>query len=148
MGSYMFFPEVYNYPANHFVADFLGHSNFINVTVQETDDKTVKVILEDGEIMFANPAGDFRTGDKAEVVVRAQKLMIGLRTNFEHEERMNAFLGTIIDRSYMGGEVSYFVEIESKQVLHVINLVDRAPFRIGDEVFIKAAPEYCRLLKS
>jgi putative spermidine/putrescine transport system ATP-binding protein/spermidine/putrescine transport system ATP-binding protein len=140
--------EVYNYPVNHFVADFLGHSNFIDVIVQEIDERRVKVILEDGEVMLANPAGDFRPGDNAEVVVRAQKLMIGLRADFEHEEHMNAFWGTIIDRSYMGGEVSYFVEIESKQVFHVIDLVDRAPFIIGDEVFIKADPEYCRLLKS
>jgi len=140
--------EVYNDSVNHFVADFLGHSNFIPATVQKADDSWVQVVLEDGEVMLANPAGEFRPGDKAEVVVRAQKLMIGLRPDFEAEENVNAFLGTIIDRSYMGGEVSYFVEIESKQVLHVINLVDRAPFKIGDEVFIKAAPEYCRLLQS
>jgi putative spermidine/putrescine transport system ATP-binding protein/spermidine/putrescine transport system ATP-binding protein len=108
----------------------------------------VKVVLDYGKHMLVNPAGDFRTGDKAEVVVRAQKFMIGLRADFEPEENMNVFFGKIIDRSYMGGEVSYFVEIESKQVLHVINLVDRAPLIIGDDVFIKADPEYCRLLKS
>lgn len=140
--------EVYNYSANHFVADFLGHSNFMNATVQETGDTRVKVVLEDGKVMFANPAGDFPIGDKAEIVVRAQKLTIGLRADFEEEENMNIFFGKIIDRSYMGGEVSYFVEIENRQVLHVINLVDRVPLRIGNEVFIKADPEYCRLLKS
>ena len=63
-------------------------------------------------------------------------------------DQMNIFFGKIIDRSYMGGEVSYFVKIESQQVLHVINLVDRDPLRIGNEVFIKADPEYCRLLKA
>jgi spermidine/putrescine ABC transporter ATP-binding subunit len=140
--------EVYNYSVNHFVADFLGHSNFMNATVQETGDKRVKVVLEDGKVMFANPAGDFPIGDKAEVVVRAQKLTIGLRADFEDDENMNVFFGKIVDRSYMGGEVSYFVEIENKQVLHVINLVDRDPLRIDNEVFIKADPEYCRLLKS
>ncbi|GAK59623.1 ABC-type spermidine/putrescine transport system, ATPase component [Candidatus Vecturithrix granuli] len=140
--------EVYNYSTNHFVADFLGHSNFINATVQETGTTRLKVVLEDGSSMLVNPAGDFRPGDKAEVVARAQKLTIGLRADFEAEENMNIFFGTIIDRSYMGGEVSYFVETASKQVLHVINLVDRAPLRIGNDVFIKADPEYCRLLKA
>jgi hypothetical protein len=48
----------------------------------------------------------------------------------------------------MGGEVSYFVETKNEQVFHVINLVDRVPLKIGNEVFIKADPEYCRLLKS
>lgn len=140
--------EVYNYSTNHFVADFLGHSNFITAIVQEAGDSRVKVALEDGEEMLVNPAGDFRPGDKAEVVVRAQKLQIGVRPEFEEEENMNFFFGKIVDRSYMGGEVSYFVEIESKQVLHVIDLVDSDPLVIGNEVFIKADPEYCRLLKS
>jgi len=140
--------EVYNYSANHFVADFLGHSNFINATVQETGDTRVKVVLEDGSNILANPAEDFRQGEKAEVVVRAQKLTLGLRADFEDEENMNFFFGKIIDRSYMGGEVSYFVELENEQVLHVISFVKRAPFKRGNEVFIKADPEYCRLLKS
>jgi ABC-type Fe3+/spermidine/putrescine transport system ATPase subunit len=140
--------EIYNYSSNHFVADFLGHSNFIHSTVQEIGGQWVKVVLEDGEVMLANPAGDFRPGDRAEVVVRAQKLQIGLREEFEEEELINSFFGKIVDRSYMGGEVSYFVEIESKQVLHVISFIEQALLERGDHVYIKADPEYCRLLKS
>jgi len=59
---------------------------------------------------------------------------------------MNSFFGKIVDRSYMGGEVSYFVKLESKQVLHVISFVKRSPYRRGEDVFLTVDPEYCRLL--
>jgi putative spermidine/putrescine transport system ATP-binding protein/spermidine/putrescine transport system ATP-binding protein len=138
--------EVYNHSVNRFVADFLGHSNFIKSTVKEIGSPYVKVALEDGEEMLSSPAHEVAPGEKAEVVIRAQKLGLGLREDFREQENMNVFFGRIVDRSYMGGEVSYFVKIESEQVLHVINLVDHAPFSIGNDVFVKADPEHCRLL--
>ncbi len=144
-------PEyVYNYSKNHFVADFLGHSNFMDATVEEIleEENRVKVKLEDGGICTTNPAGKFNPGDKAELVVRAQKLKMGSRSDFQEEAGMNYFFGKVIDRSYMGGEVSYFVELENKKVVHVISFVKRTPFRRQDEVYIKADPEHCTLLKT
>lgn len=139
--------EVYNNPVNHFVADFLGHSNFINCRVKDTAGEYLSVALEDNQTCLALPAGDFNSGDKAEIVIRAQKFKIEHKAGHVPEPGMNVFSGKIIDRSYMGGEVSYFIELENKLVLHAINFVKRSPFRRGDEVFLKAAPANCRLLK-
>lgn len=140
--------EVYNNSINHFVADFLGHSNFINSIVEEKTDKFIKVSLEDGTICSTVPVDEFNIGDKSEIVIRAQKLNIGYQKNYvKEEDGMNLFFGKIVDRSYMGGEVSYFVELESRQILHVISFVKRSPFRRGEQVFMKANPENCRLLK-
>jgi ABC-type Fe3+/spermidine/putrescine transport system ATPase subunit len=53
-------PEtVYNEPANHFVADFLGHSNFIKGEVVGVDDKHVNVKIETGDVLFAENKGGF-----------------------------------------------------------------------------------------
>jgi len=138
--------EVYNHSANHFVADFLGHSNFLNAIVEKKSENRIKVKLEDGSSCLTVPAGDFNIGDKSEIVIRAQKIDIGHRSDYNQKEGINSFLGKIIDRSYMGGEVSYFVELESKQVLHVISFVKRSPYRRGEDVFLTVDPEYCRLL--
>ncbi len=86
-------------------------------------------------------------GEKAEIVIRAQKMTLGYQKDFSKEEGMNYFFGKIKDRSYMGGEVSYFVEIADGQLLHVINFVKRTPYRRGDEVYIRVDPFHCRLLK-
>ena len=140
--------EVYNNSANHFVADFLGHSNFLNAVVEGKQDSFLKVRLDDNSSCLVNPAGTFETGDRAEMVIRAQKMKLGYQADHSLEENMNFFHGRIVDRSYMGGEVSYFVELPGKQVLHVINFVKRAPYRRGDDVFVKVDPFHCRLLSS
>ncbi len=42
-------PEtVYNYPVNHFVADFLGHSNFVDAVVVGRENDQFRVRVEDG----------------------------------------------------------------------------------------------------
>ncbi|MDA3918007.1 MAG: ABC transporter ATP-binding protein [Deltaproteobacteria bacterium] len=138
--------EVYNHSTNHFVADFLGHSNFINAIVEDKTEKFTKVKLEDGSTCLAVPADEFNNGDKSEIVIRAQKINISYQKDYDKKEGMNFFSGKIMDRSYMGGEVSYFVELKSKQVLHVISFVKRSPYRRGEEVFLTVDPEHCGLL--
>ncbi|SLM28469.1 polyamine transporter subunit; ATP-binding component of ABC superfamily [Desulfamplus magnetovallimortis] len=139
--------EVYNNSANHFVADFLGHSNFLNAVVEDRENDFLRVRLEDGSSALVTPSGDFASGEKAEIVIRAQKMKLEYSRNHNSEEKMNFFSGTVVDRSYMGGEVSYFVQLPGKQVLHVINFVKRSPYRRGDEVVITVDPYHCRLLK-
>ncbi|MCK5096721.1 MAG: TOBE domain-containing protein, partial [Desulfobacteraceae bacterium] len=140
--------EVYNNSSNHFVADFLGHSNFIDAIVEDTEKPYVKVKLNDGTDCFASPAVEFNKGDKAEMVIRAQKIILSYKQDYIKEDEMNCFFGKIVDRSYMGGEVSYFVELENKQVLHAISFVKRSPFKRGEEVCLKIDPYHCRLLEA
>ncbi len=140
--------DVYNNAVNHFVADFLGHSNFIHAIVEGKKGSLIKVRIEDGTSCLVNPAENFSVNEKADIVIRAQKMKLGYKKEYSEESGMNFFFGKITDRSYMGGEVSYFVELPSRQVLHVISFVKRAPFNKGDEVFIKIDPYHCRLLES
>ena len=140
--------EVYNNSANHFVADFLGHSNFMDAVVGERKSPFLEVRLSDNTLCLVSPAEEFPAGAKAEIVIRAQKMTLGYKTDFTRQDGMNYFFGKIVDRSYMGGEVSYFVELAQGQVLHVINFVKRSPYRRGDEVYIQVDPFHCRLLKS
>jgi len=140
--------EVYNNSANHFVADFLGHSNFITAKVERKEKDFLRVRLGDNSSCLVSPAGDFVAGDKAEIVIRAQKMTLGYKNEFIQEPEMNYFFGRIVDRSYMGGEVSYFVKLPDEKVLHVINFVKRAPYRRGEEVYVQVDPFHCRLLKS
>jgi spermidine/putrescine ABC transporter ATP-binding subunit len=139
--------EVYNNSANHFVADFLGHSNFLNARVTHRKNGNYEVELTDGTPCLVSPVGEFDVGENAEIVIRAQKMTLGYQTDYEREEGMNYFFGRVRDRSYMGGEVSYFVEIPGGQILHVISFVKRTPYRRKDEVFIRVDPFHCRLLK-
>ncbi len=139
--------EVYNEPVNHFVADFLGHSNFLDGVVLAKEKEGDRIELEDGATIVAGAsAADRAVGDPVEVVVRAQKLVVDYPDSPAPEGYINTFHGKVYDRSYMGGEVSYFVELESGARLHAISLVRTTPFRRGEEIAIHTAPRHCRLL--
>ncbi len=138
--------EVYNYPANHFVADFLGHSNFLDGVVIGRKGENFRVKVGDSDEILVHHPGDWSDGDRVELVVRAHNYAVSPRGKNEQTSNMNCFSGIIIDRSYMGGEVSYFVELENKTVLHAIGIAKLRPFRRGQEVWIQVQPKHCGLL--
>lgn len=139
-------PEVvYNEPVNHFVADFLGHSNFIYGTVEDYNPEITTVKLPDGTFFKVKSVKEWKKGDPVEIVVRAQKLK--LEGDESASKDGNHFQGKVKDRSYMGGEVSYFVELESGDMLHVISFVKRTPHKSGDKVNLFVEPHNCRLLE-
>ncbi len=140
-------PEVvYNHPVNHFVADFLGHSNFVDGEITGQEGDWLRVRLDDGNVLLTDPLEKWAEGDRVEVVFRAQKLQIYLKEDPSPESETNCFSGKIKDRSYMGGEVSYFVELENSAVIHVISMVKSRPFRRGEAVSVCVAPRHCSLL--
>ncbi len=139
--------EVYNYPDNHFVADFLGHSNFFDGVVSGTEKDMVSVDLKDGnEIRVMHP-GEWTQGEPVELVVRAQNFKVSSEEAPSPEPDMNSFNGIIKDRSYMGGEVSYFVELESGTMVHAIGIAKLRPLRKGTSIRVHVAPRHCGLLK-
>jgi len=138
--------SVYNEPANHFVADFLGHSNFIQGQVVDVDQDRIDVKIETGDILFAENKGGFSKGDQVEMIVRAQRFDAFPQDEFEPEEGMNHFQGRIKDRSYMGGEVSYFIELGTDREIHVISMMRTRIYNIGEEVSVQVSPQHCHLI--
>jgi putative spermidine/putrescine transport system ATP-binding protein/spermidine/putrescine transport system ATP-binding protein len=137
---------VYNEPANHFVADFLGHSNFIQGSVLDMDDRHVKVKIETGDVLYAENKGRFTKGDTVEMIVRAQRFDAFPEKDFKPAEGMNHFQGRIKDRSYMGGEVSYFIELGAGREIHVISMMRTRIYDIGETVSVQVAPHHCHLI--
>jgi putative spermidine/putrescine transport system ATP-binding protein/spermidine/putrescine transport system ATP-binding protein len=140
--------EVYNYPRNHFVSDFLGHSNFFSGVIAGVDGETVSVKLHDGNELSVQHPGEWTHNAPVELVVRAQKFELCYPDQQPPEPGMNTFNGTVKDRSYMGGEVSYFVELESGTMVHVIGIAKLTPFRKGEKIRLHVAPRHCGLLRT
>jgi putative spermidine/putrescine transport system ATP-binding protein/spermidine/putrescine transport system ATP-binding protein len=139
--------EVYNYPANHFVADFLGHSNFFGGVVIGREKEGVRIKVDDGNELLVKHPGEWNDGERIELVVRAQKLDIYAQGELPPEPEVNVFHGHIKERSYMGGEISYFVELENGTILHVIHMIKSKPIARGEKVSIQVLPEHCGLLR-
>jgi putative spermidine/putrescine transport system ATP-binding protein/spermidine/putrescine transport system ATP-binding protein len=139
--------EVYNYPDNHFVADFLGHSNFFDGIVSGREGDMVSVDLNDGNEVRIKHPDEWTHGEPIELVVRAQNFKVSSEDAPSPEPDMNSFNGIIKDRSYMGGEVSYFVELESGTMVHAIGIAKLRPMRKGASIRVYVAPRHCGLLK-
>ena len=137
---------MYNEPVNHFVADFLGHSNFITGDVVDVGDDHVRVRIETGDTLIAQNKGCFAKGDPVEMIVRAQRFDAFPQGEFQPEEGMNHFMGKIKDRSYMGGEVSYFIELGEHREIHVISMMRTHIYDIGETVCVQVAPHHCHLI--
>jgi ABC-type Fe3+/spermidine/putrescine transport system ATPase subunit len=139
--------EVYNFPANHFVADFLGHSNFFKGLVSGKTGDMVSLQLQDGNTFQVIHPGNWKKDDPVELVVRAQNFKVTQNDTSPPEADMNSFNGIIKDRSYMGGEVSYFVELENGTMVHAIGIAKLNPIRKGAAIRVHVAPRHCGLLK-
>ncbi|MEW5725140.1 MAG: ABC transporter ATP-binding protein [Thermodesulfobacteriota bacterium] len=140
--------EVYGQPVNHFVADFLGHSNFLPAVVQGRAGGLVKVKIQTGHELLVDHPGNWRPGQEVQLVIRAQKFHVFPRGEGVRPEEVNVFDVRLEERSYMGGEVSYWVELEGTDLeIHVISLMRTAPFKVGDQLTIRVRPEFCRLLE-
>ena len=140
-------PEaVYNEPANHFVADFLGHSNFMKGDVEGVDGNRVSVKIDTGDVLFAENKGGFAKGDRVEMIVRAQRFDAFPRDKFKPAEGMNHFEGRIKDRSYMGGEVSYFIELGAGREIHIISMMRTRLYDVGETVSVQVSPRHCHLI--
>jgi putative spermidine/putrescine transport system ATP-binding protein/spermidine/putrescine transport system ATP-binding protein len=138
--------DVYNFPVNHFVADFLGHSNFFDAVFKNREGDIVVVKTEDhNEVRVLDPRKRAE-GMPVELVIRAQRINIFRKGDAGLSPDANLFDGTIKDRSYMGGEVSYFVELENGTMIHVIKIATMTPFRRGEKVTIQVPPSDCSLL--
>ena len=140
-------PEsVYNEPANHFVADFLGHSNFIAGEVVGVDNGHISVRIETGDVLLAENKGGFANGDRVEMIVRAQRFDAFPKNEFQPTEGLNHFEGRVKDRSYMGGEVSYFIELGVDREIHIISMMRTRLYEVGEAVSVQVAPHHCHLI--
>jgi len=138
--------EVYNRPANHFVADFLGHSNFLPGEIVDQDEESIRIKIETGDVLLAKQRGNWKKGDNVEIVVRAQRFEVLRKEEIDPDDQMNHFKGRIKDKSYMGGEVSYFIELPSGREIHVISMMRTATYDYGDDVSVQVSPYHCHLI--
>jgi spermidine/putrescine ABC transporter ATP-binding subunit len=101
--------ELYEHPANLFVADFIGESNtFEGSTIEVTNDACT-MRLDGGELLLQGPPLDeIDVGEEIHFVVRPERM----RFLSEAHIVPNVLEGTIKEVVYVGDTTKYEVEIE------------------------------------
>ncbi len=123
--------EVYAYPVNRFVADFIGKANFLEGVLQKLESEHhVVVDILGNPFQVSVREASFAQGDKVLVVVRPESVVLEPR-------KPDSLIGTIQEAVYLGSQMVYVVET-SKHILtvEVANPLEHITFSPGEEVTV------------
>ena len=128
--------EIYNRPATHFVAEFVGANNIFEGRVSEAAGGTVVVDCSHGVVRTAGHGSDLERGTAVELVVQADKL----RRRQDGDDGRNTIRAVLKGREFTGSQVIYYLEtaqgVEIKMVL-------QEPFTEGEGTEINSEMELC-----
>lgn len=134
--------EIYNRPVNHFVANFIGEANILDVEI---------VGLEKGRARCQGPAGLDIEVEAVEGTALGRIVSLSIRPeNIVVVPRAEGGAGTgTVERSiYLGTDTYYRVRVAEVGILaRVQNAHGRAaPFAVGDEVALRFDLDAARML--
>ena len=123
--------ELYEHPANAFVAEFIGENNFIGGEVQSLDGGLAKIVTPGGQTIVAAAADGLTQGGSCRVSVRPEKLFIHPTTH-AHDNELTA---KFITRIYVGDFIRYYFRLTdgSEIVVKVLNDLSAPEFSDGQE---------------
>ena len=135
--------EIYEAPANEFVAEFVGQSNLLPGKILSVNDRCAIVAIGNGlpnEISITAPRACGRPGDAILLGIRPEALrVIDPR---ESANGLNQIEGTILASAYGGGSVEYEVGALGKIIkARIANPKGKPFFQQGDKITIAFAPE-------
>ena len=135
--------EIYEQPANAFVAGFIGISNLLP---GEVEDHGVR--LDTGQHITAEIDAGMPAGSKVLICVRPEKLRIGPAENGDVRVE-----GTVVETVYLGTATNYIVELAPGVRLVAIESNDHTATREnrlsrGSKVTVGWLPEHGRVLRS
>ena len=127
--------EIYSYPENMFVADFIGRVNFIPGKIIEKREKTLLIDFGICQKEFKNRSGEFEKNESVIIVVRPESLKM---SSYKKRDP-HCIQGKISKLVYLGPTIEYEIEVEglSRKIFAVIyNPIEDGFFKIGDLVNI------------
>lgn len=137
--------NIYENPANKFVADFIGETNFLSATVVSQESTSLVIQTPFGlDLSVKNtlPAS-VSSGDKVTLSLRPEKISIN-KLGAE-----NAISGTILHATYMGGYTHYDVLLNSGLSVKVSkrnNMSDDVNYARDEIVNLSFSPTSVRVL--
>ena len=137
--------EIYERPANKFVADFIGETNFLDGVVKGQNDTVVEVDLPGTGTVRVESTRTFTSGQQVSVAVRPEKLRLNAEVNTG-----NNLTGNVEDVIYIGTDTQYGVRFQGGHKVRVreqnISQAHKEIAKVDDEVTISFTTTSPRIL--
>ena len=137
--------QIYEKPANRFVADFIGTTNFIPGKVVETLQETgmVAVLTEFKQKMLCRTPDIAATGPGQEVTasIRPEDVEVFTEAPQDHE---NLFKGIIAHKAYLGNFLYFFVNVDGTMIR--VQVPHYLPQEEGEELYLFLNPRKSMIL--
>jgi iron(III) transport system ATP-binding protein len=105
--------DIYERPANRFVAEFIGTSNFINGTVSGHQDGHLAVDTDHGQLLAQT---DVPLGGGEPVVLAARPEAVELTEREPTHTVPNELTGSVVTRSFLGDAVDHIVRVGGQEI--------------------------------
>jgi len=132
--------EIYEHPANQFVADFVGNTNFIEGEVLQRVGQCCDVRAEIGTIRV-HATQDLRPGERVSVSVRPEDVEL----TEERPAGDNVWQGRVDQKVFLGEAVDFQVKVGPRTLLSRRHPTLRT--KIGEPIWVQLNPEKCVVLK-
>ncbi|MGC2319193.1 MAG: ABC transporter ATP-binding protein [Bradyrhizobium sp.] len=128
--------EIYNRPADLFVANFTGATNELIGTLVERSGGFGVVDFGDGRRGEVALLHALNLGDKVRVALRPENIAIG------KQDGVNIFPARVVDRRYQGTQTVYDIDLFGRR-LEVLELGTAARHQVGVETSVSLPREGC-----
>jgi len=134
--------DIYERPANRFVADFVGTTNFIEGTIVRAlsagGGYVVRTELGEVEVSAAEP---LRVDDRVSLSVRPEDVALSER----RPDAANVWQGRVDQKVFLGEAVDFQVRVGDRTLLSRQHPTLRTP--VGSDIFVQLGAEKCVVLK-
>ena len=137
--------EIYEQPANRFVAEFIGDTNLIPATVERAEGTSARCACAGARFTVPGVAGK-QAGDAATLAVRPESIQL---SPLSRPVTDGSLQGRIVDRIYLGTDTAYHVAVDGDLVLVVRDqnaTAERRDYAIRTAVRLDPTPGAVRML--
>lgn len=137
--------ELYEAPANSFVAQFIGENNTLDGVVKEIKDGIALVQLDDGELIDCKPVNVTNAGERTRVSIRPERVEYNKDRLREGVHTLNA---EVLEFIYMGDIFRTRLRVAGNEdfIVKTRNAPDQVRLEPGTQLEIGWLPEDCRAL--
>jgi ABC-type Fe3+/spermidine/putrescine transport system ATPase subunit len=138
--------DIYEHPANEFIAGFVGYVNFLEGQVQaiHPETNTASVMTEFGRLDLDRDQKEIAAGERVLLVIRPESVSL---SPWSGGESQNMFHGAVESRMYAGNLAKYTIKFGQKEmVIDQSNPMGSKKYSINEKVKV-TIPRKIHMLK-